>query len=208
MRLRPALFAVFMAAAVSCWFAVRAQPQNTSSTDRGSMEPAYLDSTQVATIAHDLAQRSERLKTLFEQVHAAEWVAKGAPETYVSQWSSVARQNSAIEADMASIAQHPEAMSDVMRALFRVHRFDADVTGLLGGLRRYQNASLADQIENAAGSDQQSVDSLQAYVLDLASQKEQLLGIEDKEAQRCRSVLANQPIARPTAAKKTSGTSK
>jgi hypothetical protein len=49
---------------------------------------------------------------------------------------------------------------------------------------------------------------LQRYVLDLANQKEQLLSIEDKEAQRCRSALASQPIARPVAPKKTNGLSK
>jgi hypothetical protein len=216
MRLRPAFFAVTLAAVISCWFAVRAQQQTPAGADRASsqpafhpaLEPVFLDPTQVTAIAAEIAQRSERLKPLFEQVHAAEWVSQGAPDAYVSQWNSLSEQNAAIEADMTGIAQHPEAMSDVIKALFRVHRFDADLAGMLNGVRRYRNSSLADLIESATAGDQRGVDRLQQYVLDLANQKEQLLDIEDKEAQRCRSNLANQPIARPAVPKKTNGPSK
>ena len=214
MRLRPAFFAVTIAAVISCWFAIRAQqqvPGNTNlpgSTNHGSIQAVYLDSSQVAEVAGGISQRSERLKALLDQVHAEQWISQGAPEVYASQWKSIGEQNAAIEADMTTITQHPEAMSDVIKALFRVHRFDADLSGLLTGVRRYQGASLADAIDAVAAGDQRGVDSLQQYVLDLANQKEQLLDIEDKEAQRCRASLATQPIARPAATKKTNGPSK
>jgi hypothetical protein len=145
---------------------------------------------------------------MFEQVHVSEWIAKGAPETYSSQWNSLVEQNQAIETDMTGIAQHPEEMQDVMRALFRVHRFDSDLNALLSAVRRYQNPALADLTESVAVSDQASVEKLQQYVLDLADATEKQLSVEDEEAQRCRGNLASQPPVRTAAPKKTNGTSK
>src|SRR5580704_1740053 len=145
MRLRSAFFAVLMAGVLTCWFAVRAQQQT---------ESVAIDPAQVTAIAGQISQRSEHLKPMFEQVHAEEWVTKGAPEAYVSQWRSLTEQNQAIEADMAVIGQSPEAMPDIMKALFRVHRFDIDLDGLLASVRRYQNPALADLIESVAADDQ------------------------------------------------------
>jgi hypothetical protein len=104
---------------------------------------------------------------------------------------------------MSGIAQHPEAMQDVMRALFRVHRFDSDLDGLLGSVRRYQNPALADLIESVAAGDLKSIEKLEQYVLDLANEKERELDLENNEAQRCRSILASQPPVHPSAPRKT-----
>lgn len=204
MRPRPALIAIPMAVVIACWFALRAQQPALPGADRIPFDPS-----QVTAIAGEISQRSEHLKPMIEEVHAADWAAKGAPEAYAAQWRSLTEQNQAIEDDMTAIAQNPEAMQDVMRALFRVHRFDSDLDGLLGAVRRYQNPALADLIESVAAGDRSGVEKLQQYVLDLANEKERQLDVEDKEAQRCRSMLASQPPPRPAAPKKTtSGASK
>jgi hypothetical protein len=185
MRLRPVLFAFLLAA----FSAVAMQAQ--------------VDSSEVPSLAAKISERSEHLKPMFGQVQVSEWIAKGAPETYDSQWKSLVEQNLAIVTDMANIAQHPEGMQDVMRALFRVHRFDSDLSALLIAVRRYQNPALADLIESVSVSDQSGVEKLQKYVLDLADASEKQISVEDEEAQRCRASLASQPPARPTAQKKT-----
>jgi len=195
MHLRPALFATVLAVATACWFVVPAQ-QQTASADH-----VPVDSSEVPLLAGQISQRSEHLKPMFGEVHTADWVAKGAPEAYTSQWNSLTEQNRLIQNDMADIAQHPEGMEDVMQALFRVHRFDGDLNSLLGAIRRYQNPALADLIESVATGDQSSVEKLQQYVLDLANDKEKLLSVEDEEAQRCRSILANQPPVHTSTAK-------
>lgn len=192
MRLRPAFLAVLMAVVIACWFGVRAQQQT------GERVP--LDSAQVSAIASEISQRSEHLRPMFEEVHPADWIAKGAPEAYVSQWASLMEQNQAIQTDMTAISQHPEAMQEVMKALFRVQRFDRDLDLLLGAMRRYQNPALADLIDSVAAGDLSSVGKLQQYTLDLANEKERQLDVVDKEAQRCRSLLASCPVAtRPAA---------
>ncbi len=167
-----------------------------------------IDSSEVPSIATRISERSEHLKPMLEQVHVADWVAKGASETYASQWNSLVAQNQAIETDMTGIAQRPEGMQDVMRALFRVHRFDSDLNALLVAVRHYQNPALADLIESVATGDQANVEKLQQYVLDLADATEKQLSVEDEEAQRCRTNLASQPPVRNVAPKKTNGTSK
>jgi hypothetical protein len=205
MRVRPPFLAVTLTAVTACWFAVHAQ-QSTPSPTPASHIP--IDPADVTIIANDISLRSEHLKPMLEQVHAAEWVAKGAPDAYVAQWRSLTEQNQAIQTDMAAIAQNPQAMEDVMKGLFRVHRFDSDLGAMLNGLRRYQNPALADLIESVAAADQNGVEKLQQYVLDLADEKERQIDVEDKEAQRCRATLAAQPLARPAGAKTTNGTSK
>jgi hypothetical protein len=192
MLLRAVFFAILIAVVT-----VQAQPAPAAP------ERIPIDSSEVPSIATKISERSEHLKPMFEEVHVAEWIAKGAPETYNSQWNSLMEQNQAIETDMTGIAGHPEGMQDVMRALFRVHRFDSDLTALLIAVRRYQNPALADLIESVSASDQAAVEKLQQYVLDLADATEKQIGVEDEEAQRCRASLASQPPARTAAQKKT-----
>jgi hypothetical protein len=204
MRLRSAFFALVLVAFVSCWVAVRAQQQPAPQAKAIVIAPDYLDTSQVTEIANQISQRSLRLKPMFEEVHPADWVVKGAPDTYVAQWRSLSEQNNAIVNDMAGIAQTPEGLEQVLTAVFRVHRFDGDLATLLNAVRRYQTAELADQLNSAAIGDQSAVDKLQAYALSLANEKEQRLAIEDSEAQRCRSQLAGQPPPRSsTSARKT-----
>ncbi len=209
MHLRPALFACLLAISIACWFALPGQQQGPPAINIPPVnDPVILDPAQVTAIAAEISQRSEHLKPMLEQVHTAEWLSKGAPEAYVSQWRSLMEQNQAIENDMTAIGQHPDAMSDIMKALFRVHRFDSDLGGLLKAVGHYQNPALADLIESVAAGDAGGIGKLQQYVLDLAAEKERLLDVEDKEAQRCRSELANQPPARGASARKTTGISK
>ncbi len=217
MRLHSVFFAAAAAVAISCWFAAhalsQAPPQTTQETPslaarRSSMVPVSLDPPDVTAIAGEISQRARQFKPLFGEVNAADWLAKGAPEAYIAQWNSIGEQNAAIETEMADLAQHPDVMPGVIRALFRLHRFDGDLMGLLPGIRRYQSGSLADQMESVAASDQRQIEKLQQYVLDLANGEERLLDIEDKEAQRCRASLASQPIVRPAPPQKKNGSSK
>jgi len=205
MRLRSAFFALVLVAFVSCWIAAHAQQQQAPAQAQTIViAPDYLDTSQVTEIANQIAQRSRRLTPMFEEVHPANWVAKGAPDVYVAQWRSLSEQNNAIVNDMAGIAQTPEGLQQLLTALFRVHRFDGDLATLLNAVRRYQTAELADQLDSAAIGDQSAVAKLQAYALNLANEKEQRLAIEDSEAQRCRSQLAGQaPPRSSTSARKT-----
>lgn len=133
---------------------------------------------------------------MLEQVRVKEWVAKGAPDSYVQQLASVDREIQGIENDMTRLAQNPDQMQDSMRALFRVQALHVPLNSLMGGLRKYQNPALADLIEAVAAEDQTQIARFEQYVLELADAKDQMYSIVDKEAQRCRATLSREPAPR------------
>ena len=98
---------------------------------------------------------------------------------------------------MSALAQHPEQMTECIRALFRVQASHQALLSLMGGLRRYQNPALAELIESVAAEDQADLDRLEQYVLQLADDKDKQYTVGDKEAQRCRAALSKQPAETP-----------
>ncbi len=99
MRLLPVFFAIAIAIVTVAGVAAQAQPAPATP------ERIPIDSSEVTSIATKISERSEHLKPMFEQVRVSDWVAKGAPETYTSEWNSLVEQNQAIETDMTGIAE-------------------------------------------------------------------------------------------------------
>lgn len=145
------------------------------------------------TIFNQIGQRAGRLEPMLEQLHPKDWIAKGAPDTYVAQWDSILQQFRAVQSDMGTLAQHPGGMTESMQALFRVQATHLALDSLLGGVRKYQNPALADLIESVAAENNADIEGLERYVLGLAGEKEQQFAVVDHEAQRCRAVLSRQP---------------
>jgi hypothetical protein len=154
---------------------------------------------QVVAIFTGISQHAARLEPMLQQLRPNDWVAKGAPDTYVKQWNSVIEQVNAIQTDMLALAQNPEQMTECMKALFRVQASRQTLDSLMGGLRRYQNPALAELIESVSAEDQANIDRLEQYVLQLATDKDLQFAVVDREAQRCRATLSQQPAAPPKA---------
>ncbi len=151
---------------------------------------------QAIEVLNGISQHESRLEPMLAQLRPADWVAKGAADTYVQQLASVNRQIQLIETDMTGLAQHPNQMTDCMKALFRAQAFHQMLDSLLGGLRRYQNPALADLIEAVAAEDRADLDRLENWVLELATAKDAQFDVVDREAQRCRATLSRQPDTR------------
>ncbi len=149
----------------------------------------------VAAIFSRISQRAARIEPMLEQLHPNDWIAKGASDTYLSQWNSVRQQFTAIESDMSDLTQHPDRLTDSMNALFRVQATHLALNSLMGGVRRYQNPALADLIESAAAEVTGDVDHFEKHLLEMAAEKEQQFTLVDREAQRCRANLSRQPAA-------------
>jgi hypothetical protein len=152
-----------------------------------------LTDQQAVSILNAISQHAARIEPMLQQLRPREWVAKGAPDTYVAQWNSTVAQFRGIQSDMSTLAEHPDRMTDGMRALFRVQASHQVLGSLMGGLRRYQNPALADLIEAVAAEDRGDIDRLEQYLLELAGEKEQQFTVVDREAQRCRATLSRQP---------------
>jgi len=148
---------------------------------------------QVVAIFSAISQHASRIEPMLQQIKPNDWVAKGAPDTYVAQWNSAMEQLKAIQSDMSALAQHPEQMTECMKALFRVQASHQVLNSLMDGLRKYQNPALAELIESVSAEDQANIDRLEQYVLQLSTEKDQQYAVVDSEAQRCRATLSRQP---------------
>lgn len=153
----------------------------------------YVD-PQIAGIFTRISQRTARVEPMLQQVRAEEWVAKGAPETYIAQLASARQQIQSIEIDMTVLAKRPDQLQTAMKSLFRVQAFHHSLESLMGGLRKYQNPALADLIQSVAAEDQTDLEALQNYLLELATGKEQEMQVMNREAQRCRAMISQQPL--------------
>jgi hypothetical protein len=147
----------------------------------------------VAAIFNHLSQRAVRIQPMLEQLHPNDWIAKGAPDAYLAQWNSTREQFRAIQSDMSALAQHPDHLTESMKALFRVQAAHQMLASLLGGARKYQNPALADLIESVAAEASGDIDRFEKHLVELADEKEQLFTVADREAQRCRAILSRQP---------------
>lgn len=150
---------------------------------------------EVAAIFNRISQRAARIEPMLDQLHPNDWIAKGAPDTYLMQWNSIRQQFTAIESDMSDLTQHPDRLTDSMNALFRVQATHLALNSLMGGVRKYQNPALADLIESVAAETAGDIDRFEKHLLEMAADKEQQFTLVDREAQRCRATLSRQPAA-------------
>jgi hypothetical protein len=164
--------------------------------------PPSMPDEEVAALFSRISARAARIEPMLQQLHPNDWIAKGAPDTYLTQWNSIREQFTAIKSDMDDLAQHPDRLPDSMKALFRVQATQLAFNSLMGGVRRYQNPALADLIESVAAEASGDIDHFEKHLLEMATEKEQQFTLVDREAQRCRANLSRQPAAPAGANKK------
>ena len=140
-----------------------------------------------------IADYATRLAPMLDQMKTADWIVKGASETYGQQARSAATQLRAVQQDMRELQRNPDKTQDAMKALFRLEAFHRTLDSLLGGLRRYQNPALADLIYSVAAEDTPELQKVQDHILELAAQQEQEYQVVEREAQRCRGAISKQP---------------
>jgi hypothetical protein len=176
------------------FFAALILSSGASAQQTGSSVPTMTDE-EVAAIFNHLSQRAARIGPMLEQLHPNDWIAKGAPDTYLSQLNSTREQFRAIQSDMSALGQQPEHLAESMKALFRVQMANQLLGSLMGGARKYQNPALADLIESVAAEANGDIDRFEKHLVELADEKEQQFTVVDREAQRCRATLSRQPSA-------------
>jgi hypothetical protein len=137
-----------------------------------------------------VADQTEKLAPMIEQINTADWVAKGAAPAYTQLAHGAIAQNKAIVSAMRELVQHPTKLSDCLSALFRIQSMEMELISLDPGLRKYQNPALADLISSIVAEGNRNRDRFRQYVVDLTSHKEQQFEVADKEAQRCRESIS------------------
>lgn len=155
---------------------------------KGVAAPWDIAKTHEAIAAH-----VRRLMPLLDQIQPKDWIQKGAPDTYVRQWESSRAQAKAIVDTAGQLARAPERLSGELEFFFRLQGLQNSVNALAEGIRRYQNPSLAALLTAVMSENGNNRERLQQYIVDLAAEKEQECQIADREAQRCRGIIAKEP---------------
>ena len=143
-----------------------------------------------------LAAHAKRVQPVLEQLKPREWVAQGAPQGYVAQLDTVKVQLQALVDSSAKLAADPERLTAALEVFFRLESLEELLRSLSDGVRRYQNAALAELLDSLFAEGTASRGKLRQYLVDLAADKEQALKVMDQEAQRCRGLLVRQPPAK------------
>jgi len=148
-----------------------------------------------------LAEQSQRLLPILEQLTPEKWEAKGAPAAYTAQWRAVRSEVGYLLSASEAMKKQPERLTLGLETLFRLQAVEAQVNSLIDGVRRYQNPAVGDLLVSVVSANSANRDRLRQYVTDLAQTKEEEFQVVDREAQRCRGTLMRQPApARPVPA--------
>ncbi len=147
-----------------------------------------------------LAEQTQRLTPILDQLTPQQWEKKGAPAAYTSQWRNARNEVGYLLGAAQSLRKQPEKLTLALETLFRLQSVESQVNSLVDGVRRYQNPAVGDLLVSVVSANSANRDQLRQYVTDLAQTKEQEFQIVDSEAQRCRGTLTRQPAARPAPA--------
>jgi hypothetical protein len=147
----------------------------------------------IRKLLDSLDLEAQHLKPVVDQVKPEDWVAKGAPSAYVTQWKTAQAELRYLLSSSEALARQPEKLTLVLDTYFRMQAMESTVGSVLEGVRKYQNPALANLMQGVLGENSANRDRLRQYVQDLAAQKEQEFQVADREAQRCRDTLVRQP---------------
>ena len=156
----------------------------------------------IRAILQEMSDHATRLAPVLNQVDAKAWVAKGASETYAAQLQSSRDQARTMAEQAKKLAQNPEKLSTCLELYFRVQAIEQMIGSLAEGIRKYQDAELADTLTSLSAENGANRNRLESYIVNLAAQREQECAVMDQEAQRCRGFLASRPPANSNGGKK------
>ncbi|HLX46453.1 MAG TPA: hypothetical protein VKR43_23560 [Bryobacteraceae bacterium] len=147
-----------------------------------------------------LSAQAKRLKPILDQLTPQQWIAKGAPDTYVKQWKNSQDELGYLVDTAKNLEKQPERLTVALETYFRMQSLEMQLRSLADGVRNYQNPAVGDLLIGVLSENSSNRDKLRQYITDLAVTKEQEFKVVDQEAQRCRGVLSRQP-ARPATKK-------
>jgi hypothetical protein len=152
----------------------------------------------ISVVLGEMSAHAGRLLQALEGANAKAWVEKGASETYAEQLESSKRQAKAFQDGAKALASDPEKLADALELLFRIEGVDTMLGSLEEGIRKYQSPADAQALAALAAENGTNLGRFQRYIVDLAAEREKRFEVMDREAQRCRGILADRPSAAPS----------
>lgn len=158
-----------------------------------AQNPGVQAEWDISKTIDSLSAQAKRIKPILDQLTPQEWVAKGAPDTYVAQWKGAQAELGYLADSARALEKQPERLTLALDTYFRIQGLEMRLNSLAEGVREYQNPAVADLLFGVLSENSSNRDKLRQYITDLAATKEQEFKIVDAEAQRCRGVLSRQP---------------
>jgi hypothetical protein len=149
----------------------------------------------IRKLLDSLDLQAQHLQPIIDQVKPDAWLAKGAPQAYVTQWTTAQAELKYLLSSSEALSKQPERLTLALETYFRMQALESTLGSVTEGIRKYQNPALADLMQSVVAENSSNADKLRQYIQDLAAQKEQEFQIADREAQRCRETLMKQPAA-------------
>jgi hypothetical protein len=140
-----------------------------------------------------LSAHAADIEAALAKIDARAWVEQGAPETYAEQVDSTREQAKYLSASAKALAANPQRLSAGLDFTFRMSTVETMLGSVQEGLRKYETPVNAQGLASLAAQGSADRDRLQQYLVALAAQREQELGVMDKEAQRCRAQVTAPP---------------
>ena len=145
--------------------------------------------------AAELSAQANRLKPVLNQLKPDEWLANGAPETYVTQFRGAQLELAELAALAEKLEQQPQRLTIALETYFRIQALEWRFESLVAVVNKYQNPALGDQLLSVLRGNAANRDGLRVYIMELATRKEQEFNIVNQDAQSCRTQLAQIPTA-------------
>jgi hypothetical protein len=142
-----------------------------------------------------LVKHTENIKTILDQVRPKEWIQDGAPDAYVSQYDTLQSELNNVKLSAEALGRKPETLSLTVHTFLWLDRVNSMLDSMADGVKRYQNASVAELLIAARNQNQGAELGLKDYMRQLADQWQTRMEIANDEAQRCRETLVKQPRA-------------
>jgi hypothetical protein len=158
---------------------------------RGQSAAGVATEWDISQTLEALSSQAKRLKPILDQLTPQEWVAKCAPEAYVSQWRGAQSELGYLVDAAKGLEKQPERLTLALETYFRMQSLEIRLNSLVDGVRNYQNPAVGDLLVGVLGENSANRDKLRNYIADLAATKEQEFKIVDQEAQRCRGVVTH-----------------
>lgn len=146
--------------------------------------------------AAELAVQAGRLKPLLDQLKPEEWLAKGAPQAYVSQLNGALQELAGLTYAAGLLDKQPQKLTAALDTYFRLQSLEWRFESLIDAVRKYQNPAVADLMLSVLRANSANRDALRAFITELAARKEQEFTVVNQDAQACRAQLTQIPTAK------------
>ena len=147
---------------------------------------------EVEEMAKTLDQNAGDARKLLEQVRPQEWIQNGASNAYVGQYETLLTELSNLSLSAQNLLRNPQKISVAVDTFLWLDRSWSMLNSIADGVRRYQNAALADLLISVSNRGTGAGEKLKEYMGGLAADREAQLEIAHSEAQRCRQDLFQQ----------------